>query len=874
VSGRKGAGVRARRAEGRSGIGTRIAAASAGALTLVALEAAPAAPRTADDPAAPAVLRLSLDGEWEFRQAGRGTWTKATVPGCVHTDLMGAGLIPDPFFGRNELDVRWIEDRSWVYRRAFEAGEDLLGRERIELVAEGLDTFARVLINGRKAGEAENMFRAWRFDIRPFLKRGRNVIQVEFDSPVGKEAALASRAAFKLPGEAPHVRKAPYQFGWDWGPRLVTSGIWRPIRIEAWSGVRFRDMEIAQESLGREAARLRVRADVEGTGPGHAGLEVYVDGVEAPASAGPVAWEAGASTVETEVLIEKPRRWWPAGLGEQALYRIEVRLVRDGKIIDREARRIGLRTLTLEQRPDRWGRSFQFVVNGLPFFAKGANWIPADSFPSRVTREKTEGLLRSAVEAHLNMLRVWGGGIYESEDFYDLCDELGLVVWQDFMFACAMFPGDEKFLANVAAEAADVVKRLRHHPSIGLWCGNNECEEGWFHWGWKESLPPSVWADYEKIFRGVLPAAVKAHDPGRAYWPSSPSSETTGEPRSERSGDMHYWGVWHGQEPFAAYRKQFHRFQSEFGFQSFPLMETVETFTEPGDRNLTSPVMEHHQKHPMGNRLILHYLLDEYRMPGDFESLLWLSQVQQAEGMKIAAEHFRSRRPRVMGALYWQFEDCWPAASWSGIDSTGAWKALHYYARRFFAPVLVAAAVEGPELAVSSVSDLRATRDAVFEWFTSTYEGTRIDGGTYTVKLEPQEAKVIFKRPVEALRKERAPETVFFYCELRDKRDASEVLSSNVHHFSKLKSAELPEAEVTWTVARQGDGDGLVVTLGTDRFAKAVHLRAPGVPGRFLDNFLDLVPGRPRRALFLPEGDAAPEALAAALELRSLRDSY
>ncbi|MFO7733698.1 MAG: glycoside hydrolase family 2 protein [Candidatus Aminicenantes bacterium] len=845
---------------------------SAGVFALVAAVVGPAYPRPSGEAPRSAVIHLSLDGDWEFRQAGKTAWNKATVPGCVHTDLMSAGLIPDPFFRMNELEVRWIEKQGWVYRRAFEAGEGVTGGERVELVAEGLDTFARIFLNGRRVGETENMFRTWRFDIRPFLKRGRNVIQIEFDSPVEREKALASRASHKLPGEAPHVRKAPYHFGWDWGPRLVTSGIWRPIRIEAWSGARFRDMEIVQESLGREAARLRVRARVDATGPATAELEIYVDGVKAIGAARSVALGPGGTWLETAVQIDQPRLWWPAGLGEQNLYRLEVRLVRDGQALDADARRIGLRTLALEQRPDRWGRSFQFSVNGLPFFAKGANWIPADSFPSRVTREKYGRLLGSAVEAHMNMLRVWGGGIYESADFYDLCDELGIVVWQDFMFACAMFPGDEGFLANVAEEAAEVVKRLRHHPSIGLWCGNNECEEGWFHWGWKERLPASVWADYEKIFHGVLPAAVQAHDPGRAYWPSSPSSEKTGEPRSERSGDMHTWGVWHGQEPFEEYRRKFHRFQSEFGFQSFPLIETVETFTEPGDRNLTSPVMEHHQKHPEGNRLILHYMLDEYRMPEDFESLLWLSQVQQAEGMRIAAEHFRSQRPRVMGSLYWQFQDCWPAASWAGIDSTGAWKALHYYARRFYAPVLVTAAAAGPDLVVSSVSDLRATRDAVFEWFTATYEGRRIAGGTFTVKLEPQEAKDILKMSLEALRRKQAPERVYFYCELRDKRDKSEVLSSSVHHFSRLKSVELPEAEIEWSVSREGGA--LAVGLETDRFAKAVHLRAPGVAGRFLDNFIDLVPGRPRRAVFLPDGEVAPETLAAALKLRSLRNSY
>jgi beta-mannosidase len=817
------------------------------------------------------IARLSLDGAWEFSRAGTTDWHAARVPGCVHTDLLTAGLIPDPFVGTNELAVRWVEDEGWVYRRSFDVPDTLLGYGHIELVAAGLDTFARIFVNGKRAGETENMFRTYRFDLKPFLKKGRNDIRVEFDSPVKRERALEARLAYKLPGEAPHIRKAPYHFGWDWGPRLATSGIWRPLGIEAWSGARFRDLEVVQEfpSGDKGPVILRFKTEAVSDDDRPTTLKVLVDGVEVPAAARAASLTKGLNLLETTVRIEKPRLWWPAGMGEQNLTRVEARLECGGRTVDSASRRIGLRTLVLVQRPDRWGKSFYFSANGVPFFAKGANWIPADSFPSRVTPAKYRHLLHAAVEANMNMLRVWGGGIYEAPEFYDLCDELGLVVWQDFMFACAMYPGDEAFRSNVRAEAADVVKALRHHPSIGLWCGNNECEEGWFHWGWRESLPASVWADYEEIFERILPDAVASYDEGRAYWPSSPHSETTGDPRSEKSGDMHYWGVWHGQEPFEEFRKKFHRFFSEFGFQSFPLLATVRTFAGPGDWNLTSPVMEQHQKHPAGNRLILQYMLDEYRMPKDFESLLWLSQVVQAGGMKTAAEHFRSQRPRVMGALYWQFEDCWPVASWAGIDSTGAWKALHYYARRFYAPVLVAPAASGDDLIVSVASDLRATRGAEFEWRTTTYDGKRIDGGAFTVKLEPLESKLIFTRPLAALRKKEPPEKVYFSCELKDR---GEVLSSNVYHFARLKRVDLPVPCIKASVT--GEGASLLVHLETDVYAKDVHLAAPGAAGRFLDNFVDLVPDHPVRVIFIPEGDVAPAALESALKIRSLRDSY
>jgi beta-mannosidase len=846
-----------------------IALFSAAVAALLGIFLSPSSAGLRDGSAQTAVLQYSLGGEWAFSPAGKASWNKARVPGCVHTDLMAAGLIPDPFYRDNETKVRWVEEEDWIYRRTFDVPEALLGQAHVELVAEGLDTFARILVNGRPAGEADNMFRTFRFDVKPFLRKGANEIRVEFDSPVKREKALESKLSYKLPGNAPHVRKAPYHFGWDWGPRLATSGIWRPLYLEAWTGARIADLQVTQEFLGPKTVLLHVRADVLSDIEGPAELNVRLGGAGTATGGRPLTLVKGPNEIETSLRVENARLWWPAGMGAQDLYDVRVTLLAAGGAMDAASRRIGLRTLVLEQKPDRWGRSFDFVVNGVPFFAKGANWIPADSFPSRVDRTKYERLLRASVEANMNMLRVWGGGIYESPDFYDLCDELGLVVWQDFMFACQMVPGDEGFRGNVAREAADVILRLRHHPSLALWCGNNECEEGWFFWGWKESLPASVWNDYEAVFEGLLPEAVKAYDPGRAYWPSSPHSEKTGDPRSERSGDMHYWGVWHGQEPFSEYRKKFHRFFSEFGFQSFPLLETVRTFTVPGDWNLTSPVMELHQKHPEGNRLILQYMLDDYRMPKDFESTLWLSQVLQAEGMKTAVEHFRSQRPRTMGALYWQLEDCWPVASWSGIDSTGAWKALHYYARRFFSPVLVAPIERQGRLEVSCVSDLLRTRSGAFEWSVTAYDGSKVDGGSFTVKIEPLASKVILSRPVEKLVAGRPPESVYFACELRDGR---EVLSSNVFHFAKLKKTDLPAPAIA--ARATAEGGSLVVTLVAGRFAKDVYLSAPGVPGRFADNFFDLLPGRPRRVLFLPGGAVQAAGLEKALSVRSLRDSY
>lgn len=815
------------------------------------------------------MTRYSLDGEWQFRQVGQADWHRARVPGCVHLDLMEAGLIPDPFDRDNELRVQWVENADWEYRREFRPPAGLLLNRRIELVARGLDTLATISLNGVLVGRTDNMFRTYRFDIKPHLRSGPNEIVILFESPVRRSKFLEGKLPYRLPGNAPHLRKAAYHFGWDWGPRLVTSGIWRPLAIEAWDKARIEDLEIGQQFLDPNRVLLRLKTRILAVEDEKVAVKATVSGKTEVTHSEPFVIRAGETVNEKSFSIVNPDIWWPAGMGEQNLYRVRVELYQKGRLLDSVERRIGLRTLVLERKEDEWGTSFRFLANGVPFFAKGGNWIPADSFPPRVTRQKYEALLRSSVAANMNMIRVWGGGIYESTDFYDLCDELGLVVWQDFMFACAMFPGDDAFLENVREEAAAVLRDLRHHPSIALWCGNNECEEGWFHWGWKDQLPASVWKDYEKIFHEILPRAVDTFDPSRPYWPSSPHSEIVGDPRSEKSGDMHYWGIWHGREPFSEYRKKFHRFFSEFGFQSFPLLETVKTFARPEDFNIASPVMEQHQKHPEGNRLIMHYVLDHYRMPKDFESLLWVSQVLQAEGMKTAVEHFRSQMPRTMGALYWQINDCWPVVSWSSLDFFGRWKALHYYAKKFYQPVLLAPIDGGKNLRIYGISDLGQPLEAVLKVGIYSYDGGTVAEGTNAVRLESRSSRILFDRPLDELRRDRPPEDVYLVCELQKGGD---VLSSNIFHFSPLKRVNLPRPEIRAEVGEAGGKFWL--SLESSRLAKNVFLSAPGLEGRFSDNFFDLVPGRSLRVEFLPAGPCDLSRLRSALKIMSLRDTY
>lgn len=814
------------------------------------------------------LVRFSLDGEWQFKKAGEEKWHPARVPGCVHTDLLDTGLIPDPFYRDNETKVQWIEKEDWEYRREFDLAGDIVTRGNVELVAKGLDTFAKIFINGEKIAETDNMFRGWRFEIKPFLRAGKNEVRILFESPVKRAKFLEEKLPYTLPGGSPHLRKAPYHFGWDWGPRLVTSGIWRSIGVEAWSGARIEELGIRQDFVEKNKVNLKLEITILADKEESAEIKAVVQGKKKFFKSEKILLNKGKNSKEISFGIDNPDLWWPAGMGEQNLYRITVELYRKGELGDSLSKRIGIRKLVLEQKDDGWGKSFRFAANGVPFFAKGGNWIPADSFPSRVPRQKYETLLSDCVEAEMNMLRVWGGGVYESSVFYDLCDELGIVVWQDFMFACAMFPGDERFLENVRKEAEYVVKELKHHPCLALWCGNNECEEGWFHWGWKSSLPAEVWEDYEKIFHQILPEAVRAYDPDRAYWPSSPHSEKVGDPRSDKSGDMHYWGIWHGKEPFKEYRKKFHRFMSEFGFQSFPLLETVKTFTLPEDWNITSPVMEHHQKHPEGNRLILQYMLDHYRLPKDFESLLWLSQVLQAEGMKTGVEHFRSRMPRIMGALYWQINDCWPVASWSGTDYFGKWKALHYYARRFYSPVLVAPVDDGKALNVYAISDRLGPVEAELRWAVLAYDGKLAGEGKSSLRLEPGESRIIFSQGLDELRKNYPGEEVFFTCELVE---GNKSLSSNIFHFSELKRVSLPQPEIKREVSF--DGKKIVVALVSRNFAKDVTLSAPGFKGRFSDNFFDMIPDKRYEVFFLTDGDVNAGLFEEALRIKSLRDS-
>lgn len=821
-------------------------------------------------------IKVPVPSGWQFRELSKDTWYSAAVPGSVHTDLLNNKLIDDPFYRDNEQKLQWIGKTDWEYQTTFNVAPEILARDNIELVFEGLDTYANVFLNDESVLNADNMFRTWRADCKRLLRPGANTLRIRFRSPINEILPLMAKLNYQLPagndqGEktSPHTRKAPYQFGWDWGPRLVTSGIWRPVYLEAWNMARVDDLHILPTEITPAAARLTAAVEVVANTNSEA--TIIVDNLRDKSIAAKrvVTLAPGSNRVALDFVIARPALWWPNGLGAHPRYTFKARLLINGKQIDETTTRTGLRSLELRQTPDASGKSFTFVINGVPVFAKGGNWIPADSFPSRITTPRYRQLLESVRDANMNMLRVWGGGIYEPDDFYELCDELGILVWQDFMFGCSLYPGDEAFLDNVRQEAIDNVKRLRNHPSIVIWVGNNEIESGWFHWGWKDQLPASLWDDYLKIFYGVLPEVCNSLDPSRPYWPSSPSSKLEDDNESQKIGDSHYWHVWHASLPFSEYEKQLPRFMSEYGFQSFPQLETVNTYTVPADHDINSPVMMAHQRHPRGNQLIREYMLREYPEPKDFESFLYVSQVLQAEGIKIGAEHLRRIRPHNMGSLFWQINDCWPVASWSSIDYTGRWKALQYYARRFYSDILVSPQEDDGNISVFVVSDRLQPAKGQLNLTLFDFAGTKLWSQQKDIEIAGLNSKSFVTIPIETLLAGKDAGQVFLLAEVLV---GGKAVSSNRHFFKPYKDLTLPRPEITTEVAPVRGGFRL--TLSVDKFARAIYLSAPNDGGFFTDNYFDVVPGRKVEVDFRPSVAMGLSEFRKQLKIRTMADAF
>jgi beta-mannosidase len=833
-------------------------------------------------------------GPWSFRAtngpAGFGDWMPAVVPGCVHTDLLRAGKIPDPFYGTNEKGLQWIEHTDWEYRSSLVADDALLAHERVELAWKGLDTFAEVFVNGASVLRADNMFRSWRVDVRARLRRGPNDVVVRFRSPIAAVKPAYDALPYHLPAindQAPEMvsmfaRKAPYHYGWDWGPRFVTSGIWRPVTVEAWDGARLDDVQVVQRELTDARARLAVTALVQATRAGKAAVTVDVAGGAAAPVTVAATLAPGGNRVTAEIVIDKPERWWPNGLGAQKLYTVDTTLTLEGQAAPAGARatRVGLRTVEVVSARDKDGKSFTIKVNGAPVFMKGANYVPADSFVDRVTPDRRRALLQAAADAHMNMLRVWGGGIYEDDRFYDLADELGLLVWQDFMFACSMYPGDDAFLENVRAEAVENVRRLRNHASLALWAGNNEIEAAWAQWGWQwkfhlgKAAQEAIERGYKRVFDDILPRVVAAEDPGRFYTPSTPSANEPGVPPNKLGwGDNHYWGVWHAEAPYTDYATHTSRFMSEYGFQSFPTLDSVARYAPPSSFSIDSPVMLSHQRHPRGNQLVRTYMERDFRVPKDFGAFLYLSQVLQATVIKFGAEAHRRAWPYNAGSLYWQLDDCWPVASWSGIDYYGRWKALQYAARRFFAPVLVSAVEESGNLRVYVVNDRRTDVKAHLTLRLVDLDGKELSRRELGVVAKPTSSAVVWSTWKRDVLHGADPSHVVFVAELSEEGGAP--LGRDLFTFVKTRDLALPTPELQLAV--QSTAAGATVRVTARRFARAVYLSTTTGAGTFSDNFFDLLPGESVTVDWKPSpGDAPLDAahLSAAIRTMTVRDTY
>jgi len=830
---------------------------------------------------------IPLNGEWSLEnRSGKPKFnTPAIVPGCVHTDLLEAGLIADPYYRDMELKLMWIGEDNWAYRRTFHLDSAELEAKHLILCCEGLDTFAEVIINGTSVAKTNNMFRSWEWEIKPHLRSGENEIEVCFTSPLpyGRECQKSHYLVHtgighhRLEG-GNWVRKEACNYGWDWGPMLLTAGIWKPIYLISIETSRIEDISLHPIVMPDDSAvvQMKVKTLPFAFEEHILDISIHHDG-ECVETASHFVDSSGLT--EFDIPLDRVHRWWPAGMGDQPLYQVQFHLkTKSGKPVDFVSRMIGFRELALVTEFDEWGQSFKFRANGVDFFAKGANWIPADTFTSRIRTSDVRDILQSAVEANMNCMRVWGGGLYESDAFYSICDELGICIWQDFMFACSAYPlHDPDFMENVSVEAEQNVKRLHHHPSLLMWCGNNELE----HMdGYIGDFPGAMpWHHYSRLFDVKLKEIVETYHPGASYWPASEHSpignRTPREFSSDpRWGDAHLWKVWHGREPFEWYRGSFHRFCSEFGFQAFPHPATLDEVLAEEDRSITSFVMEHHQRSPNGNQAIMAYMLDWFRLPVGFENTIWLSQILQALGIKYAVEHWRRNMPRCMGATYWQLNDCWPVASWSSIDSSRRWKALHYEAKRFFAPKMLSII----EDTANHTLDIFLTNDeanpkpgilTVTAWHVHTGEELQLQ--TLEIITPVRGSQKVATLNFEIEDEIASNRDVVCHAELKIN---GAVVAENMSTWVRPKHLNLTKPVFESIVGCDDEGR-VFVDVCSDLPALWVWMDAKDIPDlRWSDNFFHLFPDRKRRIYLHNPGITTMEALADKLKIRSLWNTY
>ena len=833
---------------------------------------------------------VEISENWTFKNNVDSFWLEASVPGDVHMDLLKNGLIEDPFYRLNEHDLQWIDKTDWEYKTEFDLSKKDINSHSLSLDFHGIDTYSSIYLNDSLIATTDNMFIGKTVDIKSFAKLGKNKLYVKLYSPINKGVKLHDSLGYdissfnandlaeigKVEGNkrvSVFTRKAPYHYGWDWGPRLVTSGIWQPINIKKWNYFNIEDLYIKQKTLD-ESASLVAEIEVESYLEIDEMIsEIYVDNQKV--STDLIYINKGANKIEIPFTIKDYELWWPNGMGDQNMYEIKVKLQSNNNFVT-TSKRIGLREINLVTSEDSIGNNFYFEVNKKPVFMKGVNYIPQDIFLNRVSDDKYEELLNSAVDANMNMIRVWGGGIYENEIFYNLCDEKGLLVWQDFMFACAMYPGDQEFLKSVEQEAEFNVKRLRGHPSIALWCGNNEVRSAWKNWGWEkdviENQSPEIANEiskaYDDVFHKILPKVVNNLDSSTAYWPSSPGSTFSGGTESYTSGDAHYWGVWWGKENFESYNQKVPRFMSEFGFQSFPEFSSIDKYTNESDYSIYSDVMKSHQRSSIGNKTIEDYMLRYYNKPKSFKGYLYVSQILQAYGVSMGMEAHRRNKGYSMGSLYWQLNDCWPVASWSSIDYFGKWKALHYSTKKAFQPVLISFFKSDSEIELHIISDLLESKEVNLNLKVLSFSGEVLYETNKNYSLQQNSTMKVESLSVDWLNKNFDPKSSLLVASLFS--DEKEI-SNNIYYLTKFKDIILPKPLIEYEINELINT--FEVSLTSKNLVKNVFVDIASSQN-FSDNYFDMIPGKEYKISINKEESLTLDDIKRKINFLSLFDTH
>jgi len=811
--------------------------------------------------------KIDLGGSWKFGEAGSDTFWSGHLPGSNYLDLMEAGVIEDPFWGQNETSAKSIGEKDYVYSRSFSIDPAFLAQDEISLVISGLDTVATIHVNGVEIGHFENAQRLYRIPVKEILKAGENEISILFSSPQlyirarDKENPMFS---MDMAPHATHIRKPECHFGWDWGPILPPVGIHGNITLEAYSTARISDLRIEQEHANGRVS-LHISENLEHFGDPSRPVWLRVSLKSPDGSLQEFTHPINAEPLSQNIPVEKPQLWWCNGLGEQPLYDLAVEILENENAatpLDHWERKIGLRTIRLDTGPDRWGKNFCFYINDVPIFAKGADWIPSDSFVTRTTRADLEFYIRSARDANMNMLRVWGGGYYESENFYDMCDQYGILIWQDCAFACMEYPlTDQEFLQNVKAEISDQVRRLRHRASLALWCGNNEIKL--ISMMFKKEKRPA----HDQFFYNTLGEWIKEDDCITPYWPSSPcSNEMTSKPNSLKEGDTHLWQVWHGMQPLESFRNYPTRFCSEFGVESLPSKLAILSFTDLEKPGLFDPVMQSHQKSVGGNEKMLYYILSKYRHPASLDDFIYLSQLIQSETVRMATEFWRRNSERCHGAIYWQYNDCWPVASWAGIDYLQQFKAVQYRAKHFNAMLCVSAEMHSDRAEIYGINDLPEAFTGSLRWSLVDFNGKEIAKQELEVGLEKNQSRRLASIHFRDVLGKTPKNNAALILELRDWQ--GKVISSQHNLLVADKDALLPKPTFTTSITQYGETGS--ISIKSDRYSRFTWIQLEGVTTPLADNFFDMEAGQTVEITFaMPEG-LQVEQLAKSLKIMDL----